>query len=730
MNYRKRLNEVNEALERLSRDENLEDINNDEFLSIDQKKLPKGLSLIIPVYKGIGLLDGLIDCLIEQQIQSQNVEVIFILNGDQYSVDEDEEFIRTKCQQDGNLATRYKVLFSNPGASTARNVGIDYAHYSHVSFLDCDDFIHRNYIKRSLELINKCNDDTIIITHIYNVEQQNRLMYRLNNDEGQNVIQKDIQRFVGQKTTDYLSLSKVLSMNGAKIIPLSMIKSSKLRFHDELNSGEDVVFMMKLVVKNKPTLYICNQSDDLIYYRVIQDHSVSRRELSFEFNVTERRMVIHRLGKLLNIIDDTDLRYFIKNRMNAQASFINVYLKENPEDKHRVITDVEDLKQEYLPFEYINKGLANTLYIGYCFPPFVDTSGIVLAKRIRERKEIVDVISHDMYKVRDIDFNLNKIARPYIANHMILEGSTSFRQWDDIEGFVNRGLAKVKQNKKKYKKIYSRILWPASHFLAYKLKEQQKNIIWSAEFSDPSLYDTEHHIRYSKVTNQNFIKSLKKNVPRSWTSYIDDNMFNLAELIAFIYADQLVFTNINQKELMLNRIKESDLRHKIEQKSIVQGQPITEKELYSVSDIHFPLDNDYEHIAYFGAFYKNRSLEQLINNIYEHRAYLNINKKIKLHVFTNQSELHSLDEENINGMLISIYSYKNYFDFLSLLKQFNRLILTDTLTSDFYDKNPYLPSKLSDYLNSNTKIIAFVEQGSPLDQMNDQRIQKIKMRSK
>ena len=55
-----------------------------------------------------------------------------------------------------------------------------------------------------------------------------------------------------------------------------------------------------------------------------------------------------------------------------------------------------------------------------------------------------------------------------------------------------------------------------------------------------------------------------------------------------------------------------------------------------------------------------------------------------------------------------------YFDFLNASTQFDVLIVSDVTTRGVWPFNPYLPSKLSDYLGSKTDIWALCEKGSTL----------------
>ena len=60
----------------------------------------------------------------------------------------------------------------------------------------------------------------------------------------------------------------------------------------------------------------------------------------------------------------------------------------------------------------------------------------------------------------------------------------------------------------------------------------------------------------------------------------------------------------------------------------------------------------------------------------------------------------------------------DYFKFLNATTQFDILIVNDVITNDNFKINPYLPSKVSDYLNSGSDIWAFYENKSTLSKMN------------
>src|SRR5699024_3838018 len=101
----------------------------------------KGLSIIIPVYNGLEFMDRVLNNLYNQEISDANFETIFIFNG---KFNEELSFL----YEDSNYynALDITVLINDKkGAGAARNLGVKYAKYSHITFLDIDDYVSTNF---------------------------------------------------------------------------------------------------------------------------------------------------------------------------------------------------------------------------------------------------------------------------------------------------------------------------------------------------------------------------------------------------------------------------------------------------------------------------------------------------------------------------------------------------------------------------------------------------------
>lgn len=682
LKIRERLKEINKIKNSILSDQKLPE----EDTGFSGSDLDYGISVIVPVHQGEKYIEDLIESLGKQTLENNYYEVIFIFNG-QY---EESEKLFSKLSKSFN----YKVLYSEKGVGIARNKGVNNAKYSYITFLDVDDTLSTDYLNKSL---SEAEPYTILLNQLHEIVDGR-------NDQGNNVINNELSK-LNQYPNRYFDVGKSLSLNGAKIVPTNFLLIKQ--FSEILNNGEDVVLYADLVTEFKPIIKINQQ--EAIYYRYKGQGTLSRAKVSFQFNVLDRINVIDALQNLLKYEDDLDIRNLIIDRMRSQALFINKYLVANIDEYGKVIDLMKYKQDEFYPYQQINKDLAKTLYISYCFPPFVDTSGVVMAKRINQGKQPVDVVFNDMNDVRSIDHSLEIIANPYIDTKYMINAPSSFSNVNYIQSFVNK--IKKRIDLSKYNEIYSRALWPGSHMIAFDMITENNNLTWTAEFSDPILYDIKNEIRRSNYFTVKEVKKLKNKVPKNFMQYLDTNLFNMCEVLPFIFADNIVFTNVNQRDVMLERFNE-EFRSMVNKKSVISQHPSLGEYYYDIDKHYVSLDKADFNIGYFGNFYETRSAIDIINiakTIKEH------NLKAKLYIFTNDtSKVRSQVITQGVSEIVHVSTYLKYFEFLNASKEFDCLILSDANTKDHMSKNPYLASKYSDYIGSGTNIWSLYEEDSVL----------------
>ena len=685
LKIRERLKEINNIKNSILSDEKIQE----EATLFPVSNLEEGISIIIPIHRGEKFIEDLVDSVKKQTLSNNHFEVIFVFNGE---YKKSEELLN-------NLDTpfNHKILYSGQGVGIARNMGINNAQYSYITFLDVDDTLSADYLKNSL---SEAEPYTILLNQLHEIVETR-------DDHGNNVINKELLR-LQQYPNSYFEVGKNLSLNGAKIIPTSFLLNTQ--FNETLNNGEDVVLYAALITVFKPIIKINQQQ--AVYYRYKGQGTLSRTKVSFQFNVLDRINVIDVLQDLLMYEDDSDIRNLIIDRMRSQGLFVNKYLINNINDYDKVTDLIKYKEKDFYPYQQINKDLAKILYISYCFPPFVDTSGIVTAKRINQEKQPVDVVYNDMSDVRGMDPSLELIANPYIGTKYMINTVSAFSNSKYIRLFVEK--VKERIDIKNYNTIYSRALWPGSHISAFEFKQSNKDLKWIAEFSDPLLYDIKNNIRSERYFTAKEVRKLKKLAPENFEQYMDTNLFNMCEVLPFIFADQIVFTNINQRAVMLERFNDK-FRRIVYEKSIISEHPTLDQYYYKLDRHYESLDSHIFNIGYFGNFYETRSATDIINiakKIKEHKI------NARLYIFTNNtSNVRSQIIRQRVSEVVEVHPYLKYFEFLNTTQEFDCLILSDANTKEYMSRNPYLPSKYSDYKSSCTNLWALYEKGSILSQI-------------
>ena len=364
---------------------------------------------------------------------------------------------------------------------------------------------------------------------------------------------------------------------------------------------------------------------------------------------------------------------------------------------------------------------SDELYISYFFPPDMHVSGINVFKRIIENKKTVDIL-HANLNNSSPDLELYS---QYINNNISVDVKCNFDWADGIFEFVQKGMNAIEYD---YKQIYSRSWLMSNHFLAAEYKFKNPDCFWKAEFSDPLIYDLSNKSKNYKemiINNEAYIEKINNQIIDYNIKYNCDfdliengsSAYFIAEYLVYLFSDEIVFTNKNQREVMLNQFP-VDIKKHIFNKTKIQMHSTLPKKYYFIDEINLDLNNDFINMAYFGSdYYGKRHFESLFYAI----ESLNHKFKNKLKIFLFLNDV-SLINNLVKGLkskeLFVVKKPLDYFKFLNAMTQFDILLVNDVITEGNYEINPYLPSKVSDYLQSDSDVWAFCEDKSSLSQIN------------
>ncbi|WP_131106308.1 hypothetical protein [Ornithinimicrobium sufpigmenti] len=361
---------------------------------------------------------------------------------------------------------------------------------------------------------------------------------------------------------------------------------------------------------------------------------------------------------------------------------------------------------------------ATDLVLSYCFPPYVDTAAIVAAKRVRAMGRPVDVIQNQMAPQRAVDEGLATIADHLVVRRNAVDSATYFSSWKSIVRWCELGLQQALEWDREgpgYERVYSRAHFSASHVLAARFKLLRPGVRWTAEFSDPLSHDVKGEVRHAPADDDALLQVLEAGVRRAgFAPPASRNVYEWAEVVAFALADQILFTNAHQRDLMVQAVPDAALRERILRIATVSPHPTLEPSFYRMGSPTYALEPGRRHIAYFGNFYATRGMGTVLDALEvlprEQRD------RLCLHVFAGKADdLLSQVHQRGLGDVVRAGPFVSFLDFLALCRRMDVLLVNDAMTSGVLPANPFLPSKWSDYKGSGTPVWGIVERGSILD---------------
>lgn len=230
------------------------------------------VSIIVPIYNSENKIWKCVDSLINQTYS--NIEIILINDG---STDDTLNKIH-KYKKDNRIIIIDK---KNEGVAKTRNLGINLATGSYVMFVDNDDFLEYNYVKKYIENI-KDND---ILIGGYERVTDSKVIYK------QKVFQTEWMKYI-------------VMAPWAKLYKKQFILENNGEFLD-YKIGEDVYFNLLLLSKNPKISYIDYQG----YKWFFNEKSIS--------NTSQKGLnvdIIYLLEKLkgLDVNLDQYFNYYLK----------------------------------------------------------------------------------------------------------------------------------------------------------------------------------------------------------------------------------------------------------------------------------------------------------------------------------------------------------------------------------------------------------------------------------
>lgn len=229
------------------------------------------ISVIVPIYNGEKYIARCIEGLLKQTYSK--LEIILVNDG---STDETE----VACQKYARKYSNIIYLFqSNAGAAAARNKGVDYANGKYISFVDCDDYISKDYFEQLWNLLVKTETQVACCSYMKGNQVDLKRFYRH---------KRRGKRKILDQTTALESLfyrKEIMGYPYCKLIERDLV--TDLTFPLGIRLGEDFIFVYTLLQKCKSVSYI----DAKMYFYYQRDESVTHSLKSIDMKVAWKNIV-------------------------------------------------------------------------------------------------------------------------------------------------------------------------------------------------------------------------------------------------------------------------------------------------------------------------------------------------------------------------------------------------------------------------------------------------------
>jgi hypothetical protein len=507
-------------------------------------------------------------------------------------------------------------------------------------------------------------------------------------------------------------LLRGLESSGGKLVATRLART--LRYADQAGRGGEFLHWLALSEREGVTFRLADGDATIRAATPAQDPSEGA---GFSAAVLESLELVKQLRE--RPVPAGPSRDLAEQMVTHQAETLRELLVRHPERHGDVVAHVRTLGVPDMPWSVVNHGRARHLALLFLFTPFLDTSALVAARRLRERGWVTDVVCQDLGSLRTRDEASTLVAAEVVDQARMLsrEALAAVATWPSVVAYADQALVEVEAleaEKGAYTSVYSRAMSIESHFAAALLKLRSPEIHWVAEFSDPLLYNARGEERVGHLEDDRLTAELAAGLRRAGHAVPEGRrMFEWAEVICYALADEIIFTNQHQLDFMLGYCRDQAVAARAAAVSRACHHPVPTPDLYDTVRSGYALVPGKVHIGYFGNFYVNRGLSEITGAL--DRLTAAERDRIQLHVFTAHPEALALETlEHGLADVITVNPMIGFLKYLNLTTRFDVLLITDFTTLPHYDPNPFLPAKLADYLGSGSDIWAVCERGSVL----------------
>lgn len=285
-------------------------------------------SIIIPIYNASKYIESTITSVISQDFT--DYEIILVDDG---SSDDSWELCKQFSQKFKNIRCFTK---KNGGASSARNYGISRAIGEYIVFLDSDDKLVQNSLKKINDKID--NEDVVIVNYI--TDSNKNGIYEIEVDTKEFMDFNENGKLFTDVLNEYMAKGYQVPWNPYQaIFKTKFVKDHNILFNTEYTVGEDADYFLELsqyVDKFKITdiplvIYNVDSEGSLIktqsYINLISQLKVFKKFFdlaSSKDNLVAKRYFANRFANVVILVGYVKERNYRKKLINYISSNIEI----------------------------------------------------------------------------------------------------------------------------------------------------------------------------------------------------------------------------------------------------------------------------------------------------------------------------------------------------------------------------------------------------------------------
>ena len=218
-----------------------------------------------------------------------------------------------------------------------------------------------------------------------------------------------------------------------------------------------------------------------------------------------------------------------------------------------------------------------------------------LKVNLEKEKEKYSLLNSELYSQRnqvEVEYEKektellakkNELTNELENKNALLRELTAEKDSEYKQQLERVDLKKAELNQLKDKiseEIYSRANFTHSHFLALEYKLTHPDTYWRAEFSDPLIYTMYKKERTPPINDQEFVNYINEKLGADYTHIKKEDSVNLiCEYLTYVFADEVIFTNENQAEVMGELIP---YPVDIDEKTTISPHPTLDEKYYYI----------------------------------------------------------------------------------------------------------------------------------------------------